>query len=249
MILKNETQGNYVIVSQSIMHDPSLRMFDRGTMATLLSLPDNWEFTIDGLTKIVKDGRDALKSSLKRLEERGYLVIEQLRENGQFSGNCLRINVNPEKPLPDKPLAEKPSTEIPSTVCSSSMNPSADIPTQSNNNISNIHESIKDTSTTEEDMSVVVDAKTLFADLNMADEDIRAIVSASGNDLSKCSKALDILRQQNKPVGNVVGWLIRAVREGYRMPTAYKGSGTYGESGMLRQTYDYEALEKQLVAN
>ena len=64
---------------------------------TLMSLPDNWDFTINGLTKILCDGRDAISSGLKRLEESGYLVNEQLRVEGKFSGKCLRINVSPER--------------------------------------------------------------------------------------------------------------------------------------------------------
>ena len=56
---------------------------------------DNWNFTVDGLANILCDGRDAIKAGLKRLEAKGYLTIEQLREKGLFSGNCLRINVNP----------------------------------------------------------------------------------------------------------------------------------------------------------
>ena len=47
MIMKNDTQGNYVIVSQAILHDAELGMFDRGLLSTLISLPNNWDFTMD----------------------------------------------------------------------------------------------------------------------------------------------------------------------------------------------------------
>lgn len=150
MILRNETQGNYVVVSQAIMHDRSLKLFDRGLLVTLISLPNNWHFTVDGLANILSDGRDAIKTGLKRLEVKGYLTIEQLRENGHFSGNCLRINVNPdqllpkeseireekpeapesgktsaeEEPLPDMPAAESPSTESPLAEIPLAVNPS-----------------------------------------------------------------------------------------------------------------------------
>ena len=167
MILRNETQGNYVVVSQAIMHDRSLKLFDRGLLVTLISLPNNWHFTVDGLANILSDGRDAIKTGLKRLEAKGYLTIEQLRENGHFSGNCLRINVNPdqllpeepeirdekpeepesdeisaeEEPLPDMPSAESPLAEIPLAVNPSPGKPSTGIPTQYKNNKSNNHRS------------------------------------------------------------------------------------------------------------
>lgn len=167
MILRNETQGNYVVVSQAIMHDRSLKLFDRGLLVTLISLPNNWHFTVDGLANILADGRDAIKTGLKRLEAKGYLTIEQLRENGHFSGNCLRINVNPDQalhngseieeekpeapetdktsaevePLPDMPSAESPLAENPLAVNPSPGKPSAGIPTQYKNNKSNNHRS------------------------------------------------------------------------------------------------------------
>ena len=118
MILKNETQDNFVIVSQSIMHDRSLKCFDRGLLITLISLPDNWDFTIKGLTRILNDGRDAIAGGLKRLQDRGYLVREQLRENGQFGDICLRINMTPAlsetgEQYPDAKESNKSVAEIP----------------------------------------------------------------------------------------------------------------------------------------
>ena len=111
MILKNKTQGSFVIVSQSIMHDKTLKLFDRGLLITLMSLPDNWVFNVTGLTRILCDGRDALSSGINRLIDHGYLVKEQLRVEGKFSENCLRINVIPEEPSAEEPITENPSTD------------------------------------------------------------------------------------------------------------------------------------------
>lgn len=101
------------MVSQSILHDTSLKLFDRGLLITLMSLPDNWNFTINGLVTILADGRDAVGAGIERLQEKGYLTKEQLRNKGKFSEICLRINVVPKKPLTGKPLTEKPSSEKP----------------------------------------------------------------------------------------------------------------------------------------
>lgn len=162
MILKNKTQGNFVLVNQCIMHDKSLKMFDRGLLITLMSLPDNWNFTINGLASIVSDGRDAIRGGLERLQEKGYLVKEQLRENGKFSDICIRINVEPgqpmtekpiskemisEEPLTEEPVSEKPMTEEPISEKPMTERPVSDMPTQlnnkeSNNKRSNNHKSI-----------------------------------------------------------------------------------------------------------
>ena len=101
------------MVSQSILHDTSLKLFDRGLLITLMSLPDNWNFTINGLVTILADGRDAVGAGIERLQEKGYLTKEQLRNKGKFSEICLRINVVPKRPLTGKPLTEKPSSEKP----------------------------------------------------------------------------------------------------------------------------------------
>ena len=118
MILKNETQGSFVIVSQMIMHDKSLKLFDRGLLITLMSLRDNWEFSINGLARIVVDGRDAISKGIERLQKHGYLKKEQLRENGKFSGICLRIIVPAERPVQEKPVTENPPTGKSSSDCS-----------------------------------------------------------------------------------------------------------------------------------
>lgn len=123
MILKNKTQGNFVLVNQCIMHDKSLKMFDRGLLITLMSLPDNWNFTINGLASIVSDGRDAIRGGLERLQEKGYLVKEQLRENGKFSDICIRINVEPGQLMTEKTVSEEPELEKPMMERSTVENP------------------------------------------------------------------------------------------------------------------------------
>ena len=54
-VFKNKTQGQYVNVYKDILKNHSLSLRDRGMVVTLLSLPDNWEFTISGLSKIISD--------------------------------------------------------------------------------------------------------------------------------------------------------------------------------------------------
>lgn len=48
-VFKNKTQGQYVNVYKDILKNHSLSLRDRGMVVTLLSLPDNWEFTISGV--------------------------------------------------------------------------------------------------------------------------------------------------------------------------------------------------------
>ena len=104
-VLKNKTQGNYVNVYKGIVTDRSLRLKDRGMLLTLLSLPDNWNFTAAGLEKILPDGKAAIYSSLDNLQKAGYLTKEQGRgEGGVFAANIIEIHETPCPPFTENPL-------------------------------------------------------------------------------------------------------------------------------------------------
>ena len=84
-VFKNKTQGQYVNVYKEILKNKTLSLRDRGMVVTLLSLPDNWDFSIAGLSKIIPDGKSAIRASLARLEELGYVSKEQERaKHGKF---------------------------------------------------------------------------------------------------------------------------------------------------------------------
>lgn len=115
-ILKNKTQGKYVNVYKGIAMDRSLSLRDRGMMLTLLSLPDNWEFTIAGLGKILPDGKAAIHASLKSLQKAGYLSKNQSRnDKGVFGENVIEVYETPNTPFPDFRQTENPVTENPAT--------------------------------------------------------------------------------------------------------------------------------------
>ena len=129
-ILKNKTQGKYVNVYKGIAMDRSLSLRDRGMMLTLLSLPDNWEFTIAGLGKILPDGKAAIHASLKNLQNVGYLSKNQSRnDKGVFGENVIEVYETPNTPFPDFRQTENPVTDNPATE-----NPVPDFQPQLNNN-------------------------------------------------------------------------------------------------------------------
>ena len=76
----------------------------------MLSLPDGWDYTENGLVLLSKDGRDCVRKTLKELEMFGYLVRYQTRDKGAFSSSVYDVY---EKPLTESPILEKPITEKP----------------------------------------------------------------------------------------------------------------------------------------
>lgn len=142
-VFKNKTQGQYVNVYKDILKNHSLSLRDRGMVVTLLSLPDNWEFTISGLSKIIPDGKSSIRASLTHLEELGYISRTQERaECGKFGKIAIEIHETPIAPLSDIRKTEKATAGNPSTGKPLSEKRTQYINNQLNNNQVNNHPSI-----------------------------------------------------------------------------------------------------------
>lgn len=73
------------------LRDPNLSNKARGLLSTMLSLPDNWDYTTRGLARICKDGVDGITAQLKELEQYGYLVRHRIRDStGRITDNSMR---------------------------------------------------------------------------------------------------------------------------------------------------------------
>ncbi|MEE1516605.1 MAG: DUF6017 domain-containing protein [Lachnospiraceae bacterium] len=87
-ILKNKTQGNFTMISNSILRDKELSMKDRGVLCTIISLPDGWKFSEAGLSAIVPDGKESIRNSIRRLEGLCYLRrVKERDKNGKYISN------------------------------------------------------------------------------------------------------------------------------------------------------------------
>ena len=76
---------NYTTLSNYHFRDKRLSWKAKGLLSTMLSLPDDWNYTIEGLASLSDDGIKSTNSGLAELERCGYLVRKQLRdENGHF---------------------------------------------------------------------------------------------------------------------------------------------------------------------
>lgn len=104
-------EQNYTVISNDIFKDTRLSFKAKGLLTTMLSCPPNWNYTIEGLSKISKDGKSSIRSALAELEEFGYLERKQLRnEKGSFTD--LEYVVY-EKPKTENPISENPTTDNP----------------------------------------------------------------------------------------------------------------------------------------
>ncbi len=103
----------YTNVQNQIIWDPRLRPPTRWLLIAMLSLPEDWDYSIRGLAAKTGISKDTLSRMLRELEEAGYLRREeQSREGGKFSqavyvvtdvAGALGDPPDPEPPEPDRP--------------------------------------------------------------------------------------------------------------------------------------------------
>ena len=86
-VFRVERNTNYTTMSNYHLRDTNLSLKAKGLLSVFLSLPDEWHYSISGLMKITKEGRDCLTAVIRELEKAGYLVRYQSRdENGKIVG-------------------------------------------------------------------------------------------------------------------------------------------------------------------
>ena len=69
---------NFTIINNKGLQDPNLGIASRGLLATMLSKPDDWNFSIKRLAKELKDGERKISTALKELEQNKYLVRKRI---------------------------------------------------------------------------------------------------------------------------------------------------------------------------
>lgn len=80
--LKKKVSKDFTTIYNTMIRDMNLGATERGVLLTMLSLPDNWDFSIKGLTSILPDGYTKISTSLKKLEKAGYLIRQRVYSDG-----------------------------------------------------------------------------------------------------------------------------------------------------------------------
>jgi len=84
-VFRIEKTRDYTVMSNYHLRDMSLSLKAKGLLSLMLSLPENWDYTMKGLARICKDGIDSISGGIRELEAHGYLVRARVRgANGQL---------------------------------------------------------------------------------------------------------------------------------------------------------------------
>lgn len=87
-VFKTPKDSNYTVISNEPLVNRDLSNSAVGLLAKIMSLPADWNFSIKGLVEICGDGERSVRSTLKELEEKGYMAMVQDRDRGSISKAC-----------------------------------------------------------------------------------------------------------------------------------------------------------------
>ena len=175
-VMRVHKTANFTVMSNYHFKEKKMSLKAKGLLSLMLSLPEDWDYSVAGLTKLSKDGKDGVMTALGELEKFGYLTRTRLvNDKGQFDG----IEYNIFEQSQEKPVAEKPISDN-----SISENPISENPQQLNTiNIKELKESnIKGLSTKEMVECEIPDAelRKLYFDYIDLREEMNAPLTPKG---------------------------------------------------------------------
>lgn len=146
-VFRIEKTRDYTVMANHHLRNMALSLKAKGLLSLMLSLPEDWDYTTKGLACICKDGVDSICSTVKELEEHGYIIRRRIRnDKGQMTTVEYTILEQPKPPLPEqgKPKRENPVLGNPTLE-----KPILENPAQLNTKISSKQVSNTDSSSTE----------------------------------------------------------------------------------------------------
>ena len=115
-VFRVERTSDYTVMSNYHLRDKRLSLKAKGLLSQMLSLPEDWDYTLTGLCYINRESKDAIRTAIRELEEAGYIRRRQtIDSGGKFAGNEYTIYERPQEPPSDEPSPEKPSSGNPTT--------------------------------------------------------------------------------------------------------------------------------------
>ena len=129
-VFRVERNTGYTVMSNHHLRNKELSLKAKGLLSQMLSLPEDWDYTLAGLSHINRESIDAIRTAVWELEKAGYILRRQGRdEKGKMTAIEYTIYEQPqpmlENPIPGKPMLENPTTD----------NPTSENPTQLNKEI------------------------------------------------------------------------------------------------------------------
>ena len=135
-VFRVEKSREFTVIANSVFKDRTLSAKAKGLLVEMLSLPENWDYTLKGLTYLFTDGLDSIRQGIRELEEHGYIVRERKRDSkGRLGGMEYVIYETPRLPVEksDNSVeneASEPAAETPICACPAEESPTTENPIQ-----------------------------------------------------------------------------------------------------------------------
>ena len=136
-VFRVEKTKGYTVMSNHHIRNHTLSLKAKGLLSQMLSLPDDWDYTLQGLAQINKESIDAIREAVRELERAGYIKRSRERdERGCLRGTVYTIYEQPHaEPTPEEPTQEKPALDNPTLEKPMLEKPTLENPTQLNKEI------------------------------------------------------------------------------------------------------------------
>lgn len=130
-VFRVERNRGYTVMSNHHLRNKELTLKAKGLLSQMLSLPEDWDYTLAGLSHINREKIDAIREAVRELEKAGYILRSRERdEKGRLRGADYVIYEQPQPPNLDLPTLDNPTQEKPMLE-----NPTLENPMQLNKEI------------------------------------------------------------------------------------------------------------------
>lgn len=137
-VFRVEKTKGYTVMSNHHLRNPDLTLKAKGLLSQMLSLPENWDYTLKGLSSINKECIDAIRTAVWELEKAGYIIRRQGRdEQGKMTAIEYTIFELPQPPELENPTTANPVLGNPISDKPTAGNPVSENPMQINKELSN----------------------------------------------------------------------------------------------------------------
>jgi len=132
-VFRVEKNRGYTVMSNHHLRNKALSLKAKGLLSQMLSLPEDWDYTLKGLSLINRESIDAIRTAVWELEKAGYIRREQGRDpKGKMADMVYTIY---EQPVLENPVLENPTSADPVLENPTSDNPASENPTQLNKEV------------------------------------------------------------------------------------------------------------------
>ena len=135
-VFRVERNTGYTVMSNHHLRNKELTLKAKGLLSQMLSLPEDWDYTLAGLSYINRESIDAIRTAVWELEKAGYITRRQGRdEKGKMTAIEYTIYEQPQPPQLENPILENPTAGKPILENPTTDNPTLENPTQLNKDI------------------------------------------------------------------------------------------------------------------